>query len=446
MTQRLPRLALLAGANGSLSPAEAAMATAGEVEVVLILDRSEAEASPALREIAESVAETVVVATEDATAVCAAVVAAGAQAVATFVDAYCPIVDEVNTRVFGRYAPSGRWGKDVQRRMLLAAGVCTVTNSPVHDWHGLVDAASRQGLPLVLKPVTGVASRDVWLLNDTDDLEAVRGGLGANMSAGFVAETYVRGPARGRGPHRADYVSAELFVSAAGTTGFLTDRPPLAMPFRETGIIGPTTVDPATERAVLAKAEAAHRALELGPGTYHIEVKLTDGQPEVLEVNGRLGGYVRRLVQLGTGTDVAPAAIRASLGLDHPLDLTWRSHVAALFLQAPMSASVIAATPRRRHVARIPGVISVEHLASSGTALDWRDGTGAAAVKVWLQGDDDEELRTRMADCAHRLDEAFDFRDVSGRRVRDEDWLARLTGTAPAGSTTTDSHSEGCDS
>ena len=428
----MPRICLLVGAAGSLSLTEAVTAARPIADPVLVLDRGELAASPALAEVARSLATTVAVDMSDLAAVCECVAASGAEAVAAFVDAYCPVVDEVNARLFGRVAVPGRWRKDVQRELLVRHGVSRITNSPVRTAEELDRAIARHGLPVVVKPVSGVASRDVWLLRHPAELAAVP----LDGDSVFVVEPYIRGPRRARGPHRADYLSAELFVTSAGTDGFLTDRPPLAAPCRETGIIGPSTLDAAAQAAVLAKARAAHQALGLGSGAFHIEIKLTDAEPEVIEVNGRLGGYVSRLVRLGTGADLASVAIAAALDrpvldrpvLDRPAPFRpqWRRHVAALFLQAPMDAVLVAAAPGRREIRRLPGVLAVDHITAAGTPLDWRAGTGAAAVKVWLAGDDDDELRVAMASCARWLADAFDFRDARGQRARDDDWLAGL--------------------
>jgi hypothetical protein len=437
----MPRICLLVGATGSLSLTEAVTAARQIADPVLVLDRGELAASPALAEVASSLATTVAVDMSDFTAVCECVAASGADAVAAFVDAYCPVVDEVNARLFGRVAPPGRWRKDVQRELLVRHGVSRITNSPVRTTAELDRATARHRLPVVIKPVSGVASRDVWLLTSPAELAAFRAAVRLDGESVFVVEPYIRGPRQARGPHRADYLSAELFVTSAGTDGFLTDRPPLAAPCRETGIIGPSTLDAAAQTAVMAKARAAHQALCLGPGAYHIEIKLTDAEPEVIEVNGRLGGYVSRLVRLGTGADLALVAIGAVLDrpvldrpmldqpvLDRPAPFRpqWRRHVAALFLQAPMDAVRVAAAPGRREIRRLPGVLAVDHITAAGTPLDWRAGTGAAAVKVWLAGDDDDELRVAMAGCARWLTGAFDFRDARGRPARDDDWLAGL--------------------
>lgn len=439
MTAGRPRICLLVGMTGSLSPTEAVAAARGIAEPVLILDRAEVASFPMLRTVAESLAESVIADTRDPDQVRDCVAASGASAVTTFVDACCPVVDEVNARLFGRPAEPGRWRKDVQRGLLVRHGVTSVTSSLVRTREDLSAAMARHGFPAVVKPARGVSSRDVWKLTGPADLRDFLSATRLDGDSAFVAEPYIPGPGiRRRGPHRADYLSVELFVTTAGAHSFITDRPPLARPCRETGVIAPTTVDVVTQAEVLAKAEQARQALGLGPGAYHVEIKLTDTEPEVLEVNGRLGGYVHRLVRLGTGADIAPLVIQAALddpALDVPaLDvlagpgLDWRRHVAVLLMLAPVDAVRIAAAPRRRDIARLPGVLAVDHVSPPGERLDWRAGTGAACAMVWLAGEDDDEFGLRLTGCAAWLAREFDFRDAAGRRVRDDEWLEALAG------------------
>jgi hypothetical protein len=418
---KLPRICLLVGRNGSLSPSEAAAAAREVAEPVLLLDRAEVADFPALRIVAESVAESVIVDTSDPDEVSDCVALRRASAVATFVDAYCPVADEVNARVFGLTAPPGRWQKEVQRALLVRHGVTRVTGSLVSTPGELSAAVSRHGLPVVVKPARGTSSRDIWRLMDPFDLDNFQSSVRLDGRSALVVEPYLPDPVASRGPHRADYLSVELFVTTAATTAFITDRRPLAPPCRETGLIVPTTLDAAAQHAVLAKAGQARQALGLGPGTYHIEIKLTDGGPEIVEVNGRLGGYVHRLAWLGSGTDVGRAAIRTALDLPVSLTLDWRQHTAVLLLQAPVAAARIAAAPRGREIRRLPGVLAVDHVSPAGEPLDWRNGTEAACAKLWVGAADERELHRRLVGCVAWLGDEFDFRNASGRRVRDEE-------------------------
>src|SRR6266571_1151194 len=123
MSSPSPRICLLVGMNGSLSLHEAATAAREIAEPILVIDRAEVAAFPGLGEIARSLGTAVVLDMADIGAVCDAVADSGAAAVATFVDAFCPVVDEVNGHVFGRAGVPGRWNKNIQRKLLADRGV-----------------------------------------------------------------------------------------------------------------------------------------------------------------------------------------------------------------------------------------------------------------------------------------------------------------------------------
>lgn len=417
---------MFVGPAGSLGPVRAAAAARDLATPVLVVDRVDAAASPPLRMVAEATAETAIVDTRDPDEVVAVLEAAGITAVTTFVDGWRPLVDVVRSRLFGAPRRGDTWGKDALRRRLSAAGVSSVEAVAVDSVAELHAAIARLGRPVVVKPVDGVASRDLWLVRDDADQARL---AASTAGRSLLVERYVDGPSVARPSHRADYLSAELFVTSGGTSGFLTERPPLAAPCRETGIVGPSTLDDAARDAVLAKATAAVAAVDGGSGAYHVELKLTDGDPVVIEVNGRLGGYVDRLVELGTGRDVGHAAVAAAL--DRPVDVRfdWHRSVAALLLQAPVVAATVAVAPARRDLAGLPGVLAVDHISPAGTALDWRDGTGAATAKLWVAAADEDQLRDTMIGTAHRLAEAFEFHDGNRRVVRDDEWLDRISGS-----------------
>ena len=115
------------------------------------------------------------------------------------------------------------------------------------------------------------------------------------------------------GRHRADYVSAEIFRpgSRDGTASlrFVTDRLPLARPFRETGLILPSVIG-----AGKAAGDSGHRrdaldAVGATEGVFHVEMKTKSPVPEIIELNGRLGGFLARLVRYGTGERLGRLAL-----------------------------------------------------------------------------------------------------------------------------------------
>src|SRR5262249_24558813 len=152
----------------------------------------------------------------------------------------------------------------------------------------------------------------------------------------------------------ADYGSVELFHTGATVDAVVTDRLPLAWPCRETGIVGPTALSERRQREAISLAGRAHDALGLRNGTFHVEMKMNEPAPEVIEVNGRLGGHVRRLLRYGTGTDIGPLAISCAVAAEpgDALDLRWDRHVFRFLFPPPARAAVVDEVPSRREIVR----------------------------------------------------------------------------------------------
>lgn len=426
----LPRLAVLAGPDASLPPAEIARSADGLLDVVFVLDsRDSSPAGRDLREVTGALAPSRAVDLADPDACLAAVRGSGAGAVTTFTDDLCGVAAWLDEQVRGTAAVLAPWGrKDVQRRVLVDAGVSRVRSAPV-DGEDAVRAFVRSaGLPVVVKPTAGAASRDTWLLRRESDVAdfARLSGVGAEPGRRMLAEQFIVG-APSRTPQLADYVSAEVFRAGPTDRAFVTDRLVPAWPCRETGLVLPSVLTTEQQEPVLAAARRALDCLGVTSGVFHVEVKPASPTPEIIEVNGRLGGFVARLVRYGTGTDLGRLALSCALGRTVELDLSWDRCVLVLLFQPPAGAERVVRTPSRRDIARRPGVLAVDKVSPVGTAVDWRGGTNAAVAWVWLAGEGHLELHSRLADLAGFLGDAFGFVDDSGRDVADRPWLDLMT-------------------
>lgn len=410
------RLAVLAGPQASLTPTEVAAAADGLVELVFLVDRAGGAAADEVRAVAGALAPTVAVDLADPDAGLAAVRDSGARAVTTFTDGLCGAAARLTERLGGPPAPA--WGhKDEQRRALRAAGVSRVRSAVVTGGASLRAFVDAVGLPVVVKPTGGAASRDTWLLRTAADV------AGYAATGPMLAEEFIAGETRPQ-PQLADYVSVEVFRPGGA---FVTDRLVPAWPCRETGLVLPSVLPAGEQAPLVAAAGAALDSLGATAGVAHVELKPARPAPDVVEVNGRLGGFVGRLARYGAGVDLGREALRCALGEPAELDLHWRRSVLVLLFQAPAGADRVVRAPSRREVARRPGVLAVDEIQPAGTVVDWRNGTNAAVAWVWLAADDPAGLRARLADLAGFLGDAFGFADRHGRPVRDQDWLDRMT-------------------
>ena len=256
--------------------------------------------------------------------------------------------------------------------------------------------------PVVLKPRRGAAGRDTVLARDTDELRhliadhaASSGDPGPTMiiDPTMIIEEYLVGASPPPSPIFADYVSVESVVSA-GTISHMavTGRFPPAPPFRESGFVIPSDLNPSDTGAVLDVASRAVTALGVNVGFLHTEIKLTPDGPRVIEVNGRLGGAIPALMTQATGVDVMALSQRVALGERVAFDdLIPTSRVGYFFyVQAPQSARRVVSVEGLTELGDLPGVDSVFLARRPGDDVDWRKGSHQYVFSVVGAADDYE--------------------------------------------------------
>jgi biotin carboxylase len=208
--------------------------------------------------------------------------------------------------------------KWLQRQALADAGVDGTACVAVAGAEDLEAALARTGTPAVLKPRRGMGSVNTQVVHSAEACAAAYRTVTADGDqGGYVLEEYLRGDPAAAGPEWGDYVSVEsLVVDGEIHTVGLTGRFPLAPSLRENGTFAPSTLS-ATQAAEAVRVEhAALRALGVRHGPTHTELKLTPDGPRVIEVNGRMGGYVADLHLRARGVRYVEAAVLAALGLD----------------------------------------------------------------------------------------------------------------------------------
>jgi argininosuccinate lyase len=269
-------------------------------------------------------------------------------------------------------------------------------------------AAARIGLPVVVKPVAGSGSIRVRRCADLTEVEsAARAVLDADPAElalpaqeAVLVEEYLTG---------AEYSVETLDDRVVGITRKHLGPEPW---FVETGHDFPAPL-PSQDRAAIAEcAVAALRALGLGWGPAHVEIRYTATGPRVIEVNPRLaGGMIPRMVQEACGVDMVFQTVARAAGL--PVDLTPTRDLAASirFLVAPNAGRLVEINGVEQ-ARRLPGVVEVGLTREVGQDLVVRhsfqdrlgyviasapDGTGAArAAEAGLR-----TLQARIAPASY---------------------------------------------
>lgn len=209
--------------------------------------------------------------------------------------------------------------KTAQRDQFRRGGVDDVRSArllSVADWR---EAVRHVGLPAVLKPASGSGSSDSYLIRDADLGRRLAASLIGRDDAGlvpFVLEEYLQGrPCRPFG----DYVSVESLVRGDQIEHFaVTGNFAMVLPFREIGHFWPSTLPDSELRRIVELTSVALRTLDVTHGLAHTEFKLTPDGPRLIEVNGRLGGFVHDLARRAWGIDLVEVATRAALGMEVP--------------------------------------------------------------------------------------------------------------------------------
>ncbi|MER6082934.1 ATP-grasp domain-containing protein [Streptomyces sp. NPDC001833] len=197
-------------------------------------------------------------------------------------------------------------------------------------------AARRIGFPVVLKPASHAASMGVVRADTADELAtayafaARTAGRGVE-STQVLVEEYLGGPE----------VSVECVTHQGRTTVVALTRKTVGMaPYFEELAHVVDANDPLLA-TVSPVAVAALDALGVTDGVSHVEIRIVDGRPRLIEVNARIGGdMISHLVYLATGVDLARAA--ADIACNQVPDLApTRARAAAIRLIYPAHSGTL---------------------------------------------------------------------------------------------------------
>ncbi len=321
--------------------------------------------------------------------------AAPPTAVVTFAEELVPVAARVAER-FGLpgmnpETASALIDKAKQRTALNDAGVSKVAT---------VRAARDQvpvnpPLPGVLKPLRGSGSASTVFVDDLAELEAAVADIAEG--AEFVLEQRMYPAHQPLGPWLADYLSVESFVVDGEVTHLgMTGRLPQAKPARETAMIFPLTLPDRLRVEILELVEAAIAALDIDLGVLHTEVMLTDDGPQLIEVNGRLGGGLVELMTKVGRVDPSVLAMALFAGLELP-ELREPSGVAMhWYVHPPVEAVQLLSTPDPHRLLEMPGVFGLGPMTAVGTAVDWRVGMAHRVLDVCIEGESLEQVAERQ--------------------------------------------------
>lgn len=200
------------------------------------------------------------------------------------------------------------------RDILSQRGISMPQYTSVNSMDDLHAAAEKIGFPAVLKPTQMAGGLNARRVNNLGELttayiEITQDNLeemGYSTRNGVILESYIPG----------EIFSVEGFFSrdqltVISVTKKFMCREPL---FVEMGHIVQANIDGVTRETIIEYVKKIFRVLEINVGVFHMELKVEQGKPMLIEVAGRLpGDHIVELIQYATGVNLVTAMVQSHL-------------------------------------------------------------------------------------------------------------------------------------
>jgi hypothetical protein len=224
----------------------------------------------------------------------------------------------------------------------------------------------------------------------------------------FLCESFVGGT---------EHTVESFVVGGVAALQIISDKLPMVPPyFVETGDVMPSRLTGRDRDEVLAAARAAIRAVGIRAGWTHVEIKLENGVPFVMEAAARMGGgYTRDLVREVYGIDMLRALVDGHLGAPAPAPPEPRKAVVARRLICPGVSLVVGVggldEAKRRPDFRL--VTSESMPRPRGLVLGMPYSYGGTLLSYFVSGGSPSDALEKSEDVARRLE----VRSIGIRRL-----------------------------
>lgn len=320
-------------------------------------------------------------------------------AVTTFTDGELDTADEWAGSLAGGGFEVSVSDKLHQRHTLRAAGLSGLRAVAVDSVDDFRRAVTGIGPPCVVKPRRGVSGAGISFVGSAEDVEReVR--TRRSWSGLLVEERFRPGPHPSGIPWLGGFVSVETVTDRNGRQTHLAvfDKLPIATDgatlVTTTGDLLPSRLPADVRERALANVSAALDALKVRSRLTHTELWVGPDFTEIIEINGRVGGHLNRLVRMVSGGDLVRAALEVAATGAIP-DEPWVTSgwAAGLFPPFPRPSGRVESDVERGALRRLPGVYGVDEHAKRGEP---RASTGNRVVNLTVRGTDAAELDSSL--------------------------------------------------
>jgi biotin carboxylase len=217
-----------------------------------------------------------------------------------------------------------------QREALRRAGMPTPRHARISSSDDLGPALEKVGLPAVLKPAFGAGSMLIFEVDSRDELErhhreAVERHSRSELLRGvepiFDLEQVIVSENWHRDDRFGAYVSVEVLMFGGEFAALtVSDRTKQLPPFRETGLMLPSSLPAERTEQLIDGARRAVKAVGATDGPLHIEVMMTADGPVVIETNGRLGGSIPYIFEQVSDVELFREIAKIAVGIPPKTD------------------------------------------------------------------------------------------------------------------------------
>lgn len=261
--------------------------------------------------------------------------------------------------------------KHLMRRALAGAGVTGPRFRLVWSTADLDAAAEAVGYPLVVKPTRSAGSVGVSLASCVEEVRKAYAAiafepaldLGTRLGPEVLLEEYVPGPE----------FSVEGYVQDGRTavvsiTEKLVSDPPH---FIELGHTVPAAIEPVVEHQIVSWTAGVVRALGIDCTVFHLELRLRNGVPHVIELGARLpGDSIGSLIEMSKGVSLADLFVQLATGsqVDGPAMgiANPASCVAAIRFFYEPGLDIVSSAPTASELHTLPNVVNAGVTVSPG--------------------------------------------------------------------------------
>lgn len=264
-------------------------------------------------------------------------------------------------------------------------------NGVAHPWYHIVcdekvleSIKDKIEYPCIMKPLDNAGSRGVVLINSLEELKKkYEYSVRESRNGGVIIEEYLVGPE----------VSVEVMV-VNGVVNILqvTDKITTGAPhFVEMGHTQPSRLREGEVNAIKDIASRAVKAIGIEKGPAHVEIKITDKGPKMIELGARMGGdcITTHLVPLSTGIDMVRSTIEIACGEETDIKPKYSKGAAIRYFKT--SSGVIKSISGIEEAKKLPGVKEISFVKKTGDSVGNIDSSVDRIGFVIAQGEDADE-------------------------------------------------------